>query len=272
VEELFQRLAGIPVTSATAEALGRTLEASGDPEIYATAEAGYWSGPPELRDALLPYLLHAGAGREAGIGKVVREGSVEHARAALLWLTEHGTAAAREALHQAFQSPHVEVRVAAITHLPEASSETVRAELTKLFDDPAPEVRQKALAVVGSLRAVAAGPILVRRIQSGALDALPLSERRLLLRTLADLNPRRAEDIAIELLGKTQLVPTPSAEETRVAAAEVLGEMSSDEALAALEGAAKRRWWNTAPVRAAAEQATAAVLARRGAGGAKEAR
>ena len=40
---------------------------------------------------------------------------------------------------------------------------------------------------------------------------------------------------------------------------------------AALQTAAKKRWWNTAPVRAAAEAAAAAVIARRG-DAAKEAR
>ena len=38
----------------------------------------------------------------------------------------------------------------------------------------------------------------------------------------------------------------------------------SDEALVALQTATKKRWWNTVPVRAAAEAAAAAVIARRG--------
>ena len=259
-----QRLGEITLLPTTAPAIAKALDVIGDDSAFGAACASYWSGSSVLRDALLPYLLRKAEGHEAELGKLAREGEVEHALAALARLVAVGTPAGKAAIHEAFRSAHLELRKAAITYLPDVSADTMRAELVKVFEDPEPEVRVRALGAVSELGAVAAGPVLVRRIQSAELSALPAAERRLLLQTLARLNPRRGEAIAIELLVKTQLVPTQAAEETRAIAAEVLGETSSGEALEALKNAAKKRWWNTAAVRDAAAAAALAVGARRG--------
>ena len=261
---LFQRLGEAPVTPGTARALSRALSLAGDPASYDAARAAYWAGPGALREALLPYLLEAGAGHEGALGKLVRDGDVAHALAALGRLAEIGTAPARAAIHEAFASAHVELRIAAVTHLPEAAAETVRAELTKLLEDPEPAVRLRVLSVIGELHAVAAGPLLVRRVHDGALGKLPVPERRLLLQTLAQLSPRRAEVIAVELLGETHLIPSHALDDTRVIAAEVLGAVGGPDALDALRQTARRRWLNTAAVRDAAAAAAQAVAARLG--------
>ena len=140
----------------------------------------------------------------------------------------------------------------------------MRAELTRLLEDPEPAVRLRALSVVGKLHATAAGPLLVRRIQSPAMAALPLAERRLLLGTLAELSPRRAEAVALALLGDAHLLPSHALDDTRVVAAEVLGAVGGPEALAALARTAGRRWLNAAAVREAAAQAAQAAATRLG--------
>ena len=112
--------------------------------------------------------------------------------------------------------------------------------------------------------AVAAGPVLVRRIQSAELCALPADERRLLLRTLARLNPRRGEASPSSCSGRPSSSPRSRRGDARDAA-ELLGETFSGEALAALKNAARKRWWNTAAVRNAAAAGAVAVGARRGA-------
>jgi HEAT repeat protein len=263
-EALCQRLGELTVSPATSNALARALALSGDPTLYDAARAAYWSGSGALREALLPYLLESGAGHEGALGKIAREGEVDHAQRALKRLAELGTPLARAKLREAFESAHVELRIAAMTYLSDASADEVRAELTKLFEDPEPEVRMRAIGVVSKLGAVAAGPALVRRIQSPAFVSLPVDERKLLLRTLYELSPRRAEALAIEILGETRLITNNAAEETRALAAEVLGESSSREALTALINATKKRWLNTARVRDAAAAAAQAVGARLG--------
>lgn len=65
------------------------------------------------------------------------------------------------------------------------------------------------------------------------------------------------------------MIPQEAVEVTRTLAAEILAGMAaSKEALAAAQEAAKKRWWNTQPVRDAAERALTAITERRGAVGA----
>jgi hypothetical protein len=261
---LFQRLGDAPLEEAGARSLARALSLAGDATLYDEARSAYWAGDGAVREALLPYLLEASAGHEGALGRIVRDASEPHGLAALKRLTEMNTVPARAALHEAFESPHLTIRIAAITHLPEASAETVRAELTRLLEDPEPAVRLRALSVVGQLHAAAAGPLLVRRIQGPAMATLPLAERRLLLTTLAQLSPRRAEAVALALLGESHLLPSQAIDDTRIIAAEVLGGVGGPEAMAALLRTAQRRWLNTTGVRDAAAQAAQAVATRLG--------
>lgn len=256
-------LAGAAASDTVTGGISRAFERIEDDAAFAVAMSGLARAPASLRPALRAYLVRWSAGHEQELAELVRTGEVDDVLAAMGRLAELGTPAAKRALQAGFESPHLEVRVAAVSHLPDAPAETVRAELTRVLEDPTPEVRLRALAVFSRLGAVAAGPVLVRRIQSADFHALPLDERRALLETLVRLNPRRGEAVAIELLTHRQIIPSQAAEESRRLAAEILADTTSDEALEALEDASKKRWGNTAPVREAAARGVSAVAARR---------
>jgi HEAT repeat protein len=200
---------------------------------------------------------------EPRLAELAKTAPTEIATAVVSRLGQIGTQPAREAIRAGFDSPHLEVRVAAIALLPDMPADTVRAAMSRLFEDPDPAVRLEALEVVKRLGATAVGPALVRRVQSAELHALPVDERRALFETIAKLNPRRAEAVAIEVLNKHQLVPSHEPEVSRALACEALAAASSPEALAALEDASRLRPWNSKPVREAASQAAATVNARR---------
>lgn len=261
LEALFHRLGEITLPASTARALARALSLLGEPSPYDLARTAYWSGRPALRDALLPYLVEAGAGHEGALGKILRDGDLDHALAALRRLVELATVPARAALEAALDSALVEVRVAAAAHLPEIQPDKVRADLTRVLADPDPELRLRALHAIARHGLIAAGPILVRRIHEG-LGAAPLPERKALLETLAALNPRRAEGLALDLLAETHLLPSHDVDETRLIAVELLGALGGPEALPALRHLAARRWLTGAAVREAAAAAIDAINAR----------
>ncbi len=91
-------------------------------------------------------------------------------------------------------------------------------------------------------------------------------ERRELLSALFALHLARAEAISIEILQKHSLLGTDDAtEQTRAICAELLGHNSqSQEALDAVLGALKRRWWNSQLLRDAAAPAADAIAGRMG--------
>ena len=69
--------------------------------------------------------------------------------------------------------------------------------------------------------------------------------------------------VCAEILKEHQIIPTEAVgDDARARCAELLAGMASKEALEAATEAAKKRWWNTAPVREAAERAVEQITAR----------
>ncbi|WP_437811071.1 protein kinase domain-containing protein [Sorangium sp. So ce1078] len=263
-----------PLDPAIVEGLAHALDALEDGSLFGAACQCHGAVQSErLREILFAYMRRWAPGREAELGDLVSRAPAPLALTLIQLLAQLKTPEALAALEAGFASPHVEVRISALAELPDAAgsegatgpgsaAERVREELQKLLDDPAPPVRREALRLIGKLGVLAAGPTLVRRIVAPSFHDLPGSERRQWLETVAQLNPARAEKLAIELLEKRQLIPSEAIEQTREMAAHFLCQARSYEALRAVKEATKPRWWNTPPVRDAAARAAVAIAAR----------
>ncbi|CAN97951.1 Protein kinase [Sorangium cellulosum So ce56] len=262
-----------PLDPAIVEGLAHALDALEDGSLFSAACQCHGAVQSErLREVLFGYMRRWAPGREAELGDLLSRAPAPLALTLLQLLAQLKTPGALAALEAGFASPHVEVRINALAELPDAAAgeggsagsaaERVREELQKLLDDPAPPVRCEALRLIGKLGVLAAGPTLVRRIVAPSFHDLSGAERRQWLETVAQLNPTRAEKLAIELLEKRQLIPSEAIEQTRELAAHFLCQARSYEALRAVKEATKPRWWNTPPVRDAAARAAVAIAAR----------
>ncbi|MBX3188048.1 MAG: serine/threonine protein kinase [Labilithrix sp.] len=214
-----------------------------------------------LRAVLLAYVERWARGNEARLASLLESGAADLGLMLVGLLAKLGTPAAMSALECGIKSPHLAVRVEALGCLSATKEDDVRVEVRKMLDDPASSARTEALALVAERCLVAAGPAIVLRIQSPTFNDLTQDERRLWFQSLARLSPRRAMTVCAEIAKEHQIIPTEAAETTRVLAVEVLATMASKEALEAAREAAKKRWWNTAPVRDAAEHAVEAITA-----------
>jgi hypothetical protein len=195
-------------------------------------------------------------GNEARLGAVAETAASEVGVTVVSVLAEVGTAEGMRALEGALKSPHLDVRIEVLSRLPEEKDELIRGEVRAMLENPATSVRTQALNLVAERELFAAGPAIVLTVQSAKFPDMPLDERKLWLRSLVRLSPRRGIEVCSKLLAEHKLVPTDATETTRVVCAELLAEIAaSKEALAAAEEAAKKRWWNTPPVREAAENA-----------------
>lgn len=215
-----------------------------------------------LGEVLLRYVKRWARGNEETIASKLDSYSPDTAIELVQVLAETATPAAIEALLVAFRSPHVQVRVEALARLPDGSSDKVAREVLALLDDPEAAVREEALRVVGKFKLKSIGPEIVRFIGSPAFHSRSVDERKAWLQTLASLNPARAESLAVEMLTTWTFVPKPEHEKTRVAAAEALAAFGSRHVVDAIRTATKKRWWNTPPVREAAERALQAISER----------
>lgn len=254
------------VESSVASGLGAALDQIEDDRFFADVCEWLETCPVEgLRPSLLAYIERFARGHEVDLAPRIADGSVDVAIALVRVLGGVDTLAAQHALGAAFDNPHVPVRIEALARLPGANAERVGEELRKLMNDDSPQVRGEVLAVVRRLQVKAAGPALALRVQGPHFDKLTVEERREALATLQVLNPGRFESIAIEILARTRLIPRKANETSRMIAADALAEhAASRAALEATKKFSKRRWYNTPPVRAAAQKAAAQIEARLG--------
>ena len=250
------------VEPALVAGLARALELRADASLFRAACDALVDLPSgALRDALRDYVITWLDGHERELGRVVAGAESGLAYEFMTLLAERRTPAAIAALEGAFSSPHVEIRMAALAAIPDLPAARVRDEVSRVLDDTSEAIRLEALRVIGDSGVVAAGPVLVHRIQSPAFHDTPLEERRATLHALGRLNPRRAEEVAVELLEKRQLIRSQAVEETREICAELLGSADSPAALRALQSATGRLF-NAQSVRAAAARAVAQIVGR----------
>jgi eukaryotic-like serine/threonine-protein kinase len=170
-----------------------------------------------------------------------------------------------EALRKLSGCANANLRCEAVAQLAQTPDQ-LRDDLAKLAESPQPELRFAALRAMARHQVKAAGPVIVRRIQDSAFHQLSTDERKELLLALYTLHPLRAEQVSIEILGKHGLITTDEAQEdTRALTADLMGRnTSSMEALQALLGATKRRWWNSERLRDKATVAAEAIAAKLG--------
>lgn len=244
--------------------LGRALELLASDAVFALAceclDSAFSEG---LRDVLVPYLRRWSTGQEALLGSLLGRAGPELGKIVIEILGGLGTPKARAAIEAALANPDIEVKLAALAYFGEEIGDKAREEITALLDAPDVDVRKRTLELVARLSVVAAGPVLVRRIQSDNFHDLSVDERRGWLETVYLLKPARGEAVAIELLSKRRLLSSEATEQSRALAATLLGSCDSPEASEALQTAAKQRWGTSNVVREAATKALAQIEARR---------
>ena len=241
----------------------KALVSIGDSSMMELACSVYGTTRSEpLRAVLMTYIAQWARGNEARIGGILEKAQLDLGMTLVDLLAGLGTPEATQALALARNSPHLAVRIESLTKVSSDREDEVRIEVRKMLDDPSASARQAALALVAERGLIAAGPAIVLQIQAPTFHALSTDERRQWLGCLVALSPRRAMSVCAEILKEHQIIPTEAVETTRVLAAEILAGMASKEALEAATEGAKKRWWNTAPVREASERAVEQINAR----------
>jgi serine/threonine protein kinase len=200
---------------------------------------------PELRRAIIEYLVRHLQGYEAAVAQAASGGIDADASAALVGILARASTA--EARQQLSSSDDIAVRLEARVLLA-ASAESVAQELVASLANPAPLVRLAAARTVQRHLVKSAWPAISRIVRTPQFAALGSDECLEYVRALVLLVPERGEHAAIAL---------------RVIACQVLGECSrSRNTMDALGEVAQSRWGTTAEVREAATVAGRSILQR----------
>jgi hypothetical protein len=218
--------------------------------------------PLALRNALLGYLERALPNREQEIAQACAGMDPDMSVAVLGLLGRANTPGARQALMGLMQSDDVNVRME-VKILMAPSPEHAQNELNVSLENASALVRMAALRALGRFQMRGAWPTIQRLVRAKEFDKLGSDERKELLRTLVVLAPDRGEPIVLELAKKGGIVASDDREATRVAAAEVLGELSrSPQTVAVLNEVATSRWGTSEETRNAAANAAKQIQLR----------
>ncbi len=221
-------------------------------------------GHDGVRRALYQLVERSLAGREDRIADVLSTFDPDTARPILRMLSVSQREEAAAALGRLTRAKNPALRCEAVAHAARTPDE-MRDELMKLAEAQDPEVRSAALRALATHKVRAAGPLLVKRVADSSFQSVAPGEQREILDALHVLNPPRGEALAIEILQKHGIMPDEALDVTRTACAELLGrEAKSEEALAAVLEAAKRRWWNGPGLRETALLAAERIASRLG--------
>ena len=217
-----------------------------------------------VRRALHQFIDRALEGREERVAELLLGFDPETARPVLKALAGSRREEAAAALARVTRSRNPALRCEAIAHAAR-NPEELRDELMKLAEGEDAELRSAALRTLGAHKVRAAGPLLVKRATDASFQSVPVAEQREILDALAALHPSRAEALAIEIVQKHGIIPDEPLDVTRAVCADLLGrEARSEEALAAVLEASKRRWWNGPALREAALRAAERIAGRAG--------
>ncbi len=217
-----------------------------------------------VRRALYAYIERAMAGHEERVAELMWAFDPETARPILRALAGSRREEATSALGRLKVAKSPALRCEAVAHAARSPDE-LRDELMKLAEDPSPEMRSAALRALAAHKVRAAGPLLIKRASDPSFQGVPAAEQREILDALFALHPVRAEALAIDLVQKHGLMSDEALDVTRTACADLLGrEARSEEALAAVLEAGKRRWWNGQGLRDAASRAAERIAVRLG--------
>ncbi len=246
-----------PVGNWTIRGMKRALELLGDDPFFTTA-VNHWLADVygDFSSVLFGYVKRWAAPHAPALAAIIEKSPTLPATRLLEVFREIPSAEADVAIGGGLRNPELEVKRAALAMV---KGDAVAADLSALLGHSDKEFRCQLLAAISKLRMRSLGPTIVRRIQLSSFKSMDTSEKKAWLSCLFALNAKRAAEIALEMLQHAPVVPSEANDLNRIVALDVLAKAEAREALPSVQAAAKKIWWNTPPVREAANAAIAAL-------------
>lgn len=215
---------------------------------------------------LIASIEQAVVGHEAELIPKLEGLRTEHAQRLLAAVTATRSPQAVELLRPLLTSSNAALRCEA-TALLSQSPQHLSNELVRLLDSHDAKLREAALSTLTRHQVKAAGPSMVRLVESETFMRRPLAEQQRIFEALWLMNAARAESLLIQVIEQHGIMADERMDQTRTVAANVIGAYgTSEQAMIALDNAGRRRPWNTPPLRIAAGAAAEAVASRLGRG------
>ena len=220
--------------------------------------------PGPYADMLIGSIEGAVVGNEAALIPKLGSLRTDHAQRLLAAVTATRSPEAIELLKPLLASKNAALRCEATALLAQSPQDLSR-ELLRFLDSNDPKLREAALSTLTRHQVKAAGPGMVRLVESDKFTARPIQEQQRFFEAVWQLNAARAESLLIQVVEQHGIMADEHMDQTRAVAANVIGSYASSErAIAALDNAGRLRPWNTQPLRSAAGAAAESIANRLG--------
>lgn len=258
-----ERIVYGPELDFLADRLGRLLQHVPADQTPTVIEALARCHDRTILGLLLDFVeLHAG-GFQHPLGELLRSVPPLLGSNIIAILTQHLSPDTIDALEYAFESEHPKIRVEAAEVLARYSPRRAHRELRLLIRHEEPQIRQRAVEAIGRNKLTMAAEELLARLDEKDFHDLPIGERRALMWTVCRITEEKGEAALAQLVAGHGIVANEERDASRLAAVEILSELAiTEESIEALEAAARKRWWNSKELQAAARQALPIVSAR----------
>jgi hypothetical protein len=219
--------------------------------------------PRPVQAALLRFIARAMRGQEPQIAATAIGLSPDAVNALLTLLARANTAEARQALQLvAASSEDINVKLEAKVL---SEGEAATNEIAALCESAVAMTRLAALRTLARYRMKNGWPAVARMPKQADFNERGQDERTETFRALIVLSPERGEPIALDMARKGGVFMSEGREATRIAAIDVLGELSrSPGMVTALREVAQSRWGTAEETRAAATEAANRIQQRIG--------
>jgi len=219
--------------------------------------------PRPVQTALLRFIARAMRGQEPQIAATAIGLSPDSVNALLTLLSRANTAEGRQALQLvATNSEDINVKLEAKVL---SEGEAATNEIASLCEHAVAVTRLAALRTLGRYRLKNGWPAVARMPKAADFNERGQDERTETFRALIVLSPERGEPIALDMARKGGVFVSEGREATRIAAIDVLGELSrSPGIVTALREIALSRWGTAEETRTAASEAANRVQQRIG--------
>jgi hypothetical protein len=212
-----------------------------------------------VRDAIIGFIERVLPGREAEVGAAAVGCEQDVSSALLTLLGRANTPQSRQVLVNMTTSDDLNVRVEAKV-LCAGNPEAAQGELGQMLDNTSALVRMAALRAIARYRIKGNWSAIARVVKQPTFNELGLDERKELLRALVAVSVQSGEPIALELAKKGGMLVSEEREATRVAAIEVLGDLSRSGTVSqAMHEISQSRWGTSEETRTAASNAAKAI-------------
>ncbi len=219
--------------------------------------------PRQVQLPLLRFIARSMRGQEQTVATAAIGVSPEAVNALLNLLARANTAEARQALQMvAANTDDVNVKVEAKVL---SEGEAATNDIAVMCDSPAAVTRMAALRTLARYRLKNGWAAVARILKQPDFNERGQDERTETFRALIILSPERGEPLALDMARKGGVFVSEGREATRIAAIDVLGELSRSPAVVtALREIAQSRWGTAEETRAAASEAANRVQQRLG--------